>query len=192
VPEPTFDELLEAMRRGIAVLKTTEVPFVLGGGLAGWARGGPKSEHDVDFLLRSDDVATAVRAFERAGYPTEDPPEGWLRKAYVDGVLIDLIFHTSEGPIDDALIERAPELEVDAVLIRVAPLEDVLVAKLLAITEQKPDYSDVLELARSLREQIDWDAVRARSARSPFGRAFFTLVDGLGIVGDPPPAGAAS
>jgi len=45
----------------------------------------------------------------------------------------------------------------------------------------------VLELARSLREQIDWDAVRARTAESPFAKAFFTLVEELGIV-EPEPA----
>jgi hypothetical protein len=45
----------------------------------------------------------------------------------------------------------------------------------------------VLELARSLREQIDWDFVRAHTADSPFACAFFTLVEELGVV-DPPAA----
>ena len=40
----------------------------------------------------------------------------------------------------------------------------------------------VLELARALREQIDWDNVRKRTEASPFARAFFTLIEGLGIV----------
>ena len=45
----------------------------------------------------------------------------------------------------------------------------------------------MLELARSLREQIDWDFVRAHTADSPFARAFFTLVEELGVV-EPPAA----
>jgi hypothetical protein len=40
----------------------------------------------------------------------------------------------------------------------------------------------VLEWARARREQIDWDIVRARTEASPFARAFFTLVEELGIV----------
>jgi hypothetical protein len=40
----------------------------------------------------------------------------------------------------------------------------------------------VLEIARALREQIDWPAVRERTCESPFARAFFTLVEALGIV----------
>ena len=64
----------------------------------------------------------------------------------------------------------------------VASIDDVLVTKLLALTEQEPDFGAVLEIARALREQIDWDFVRTRSCSSPFAQAFFTLVEGLGIV----------
>jgi len=58
----------------------------------------------------------------------------------------------------------------------------VMTTKLLALTEQEPDFSQLLSYARALREQIDWGEVRARSEASPFARAFFTLVEGLGIV----------
>ena len=64
----------------------------------------------------------------------------------------------------------------------VASLGDVLTTKLLAINEQDPDLSSVLEMARSLREQIDWELVRERTAGSPFARAFFTLVEELGVI----------
>ena len=42
----------------------------------------------------------------------------------------------------------------------VLTLEDVMVTKLLALREHEVDYDSVLEVARSLREQIDWNAVR--------------------------------
>ena len=58
----------------------------------------------------------------------------------------------------------------------------MLTTKLMALNEQEPDLSSVLELARSLREQIDWDFVRSQTADSPFARAFFTLVEELGVV----------
>jgi hypothetical protein len=155
---------------------------VLGGGLAAWARGGPKTEHDVDFMVRRREVEQAVRAFEEAGYETDDPPEGWLRKTWIDGVLIDLIFDTAAGPVTDETIGRADLLEVYALRILVASLEDVMITKLLALTEQAPEYSSVLELARALREQVDWDTVRERTESSPWAKAFFTLVEELGIV----------
>jgi hypothetical protein len=183
VPEPTFDELIDAMKAAAGILQRADVDFVLGGGLAAWARGGPKSEHDVDLLVRPADVDRALEAFDRAGMRTERPPEGWLAKTWHEnGTLIDLIFRPSGGTVTDETVERAPTVEVMALRIKVSPLEDVFTTKLLALTEQEPDYGDVLELARALREQVDWDEVRARTESSPFGRAFFTLTEELGIV----------
>jgi predicted nucleotidyltransferase len=177
-----FEALLEAMKKAAGVMHEAGVPFVLGGGLACWARGAPKTEHDVDFLIRPADAERAQAALAQAGMRTENPPEGWLLKAYDDRVLIALIFDPQGGPVDDTIFERAEELEVHATRLRVAALEDVLVQKLLAISEQDPDYSSVLELARSLREQVDWDEVRERTASSPFAKGYFTLLDELEIV----------
>ena len=92
------------------------------------------------------------------------------------------IFSPQGGPIDDESFERADELEVHATRLKVAAVEDVLAQKLLALNEQQPDYSSVLEIARSLREQIDWDDVRKRTQDAPFAKAFFTLLDELEIV----------
>src|SRR5882757_1709334 len=183
MPESSFDELIEAMKSAAGILQQAEIPFVLGGGLSAWARGGPKSEHDVDLLLRPEDAERALAAFEAAGWETARPPEGWLYKTWHEnGALVDLIFNPASGPITDENIERAPIAEVMALRINVSTLEDVMTAKLMAITEQEPDYSAVLEWARALREQIDWDIVRKRTEASPFAKAFFTLVEALGIV----------
>jgi hypothetical protein len=177
-----FEQLLAAMKKAAGILNEADVPFVLGGGLACWARGAPKTEHDVDFLVRPADAERGREALAAAGLRTEKPPEGWLLKAYDGDVLVDLIFDPQGGPIDDDTFERADDMEVYATRMQVASLEDVLVAKLLALTEQQPDFSSVLELARSLREQVDWDDVRARTEESPFAKAYFTMLDELAIV----------
>ena len=67
--------------------------------------------------------------------------------------------------------------------MQVMSLEDVLVTKLLALDEQTLDYRSLLQIARPVREQVDWDEVRARTADSPYAAAFFTLVEELGIIG---------
>jgi predicted nucleotidyltransferase len=180
--EREFERLLDAMKNAGGVLQQAGIPFVLGGGLACWARGGPKTEHDVDFLVKPGDAQRAQQALAQAGMRTENPPEGWLLKAYDDRVLVDLIFNPRDGPIDDALFDRAEELEVYAMRLKVAPLEDVLVQKLLVLSEQNPDYTSVLELARSVREQVDWEEVRERTKHSPFAKGFFTLLEELEIL----------
>jgi predicted nucleotidyltransferase len=177
-----FERLLAAMKKAGGALNEAGVPFVLGGGLACWARGGPKTEHDVDFLVRPADADAAQQALASAGMRTEKPPEGWLLKAYDDDVLIDLIFDPQDGPIDEGVFKRAEELEVHAMRMQVASLEDVLVQKLLALKEQEPDFSSVLELARALREQVDWDRVRRETSGNDFAVALLFLLDRLHIT----------
>jgi hypothetical protein len=58
----------------------------------------------------------------------------------------------------------------------------VLATKLLALDEHHLDYAPLVQIVRALREQIDWDAVRQRTHRSPFAQAFFVLVRELGIA----------
>jgi hypothetical protein len=186
-PAENFPELIEAMKRAAATLRDAEVPYMLGGGLAAWARGGPPTEHDVDFFVRPADAERALEALVAAGMKPDRPPEGWLLKAWDGETLIDLIFSPAGGTVDDGYFERMDEMEVAAQRLPVASLADVLTTKLLALSEQEPDLSSVVELARSLREQIDWTFVRGRTESSPFARAFFTLVEELGVV-EPPAA----
>lgn len=175
-------ELVDTMKRAAAALRGAGIPFMLGGGLAVWARGGPATDHDVDFFVRESDAEAALEALVGAGLRAEYPPEEWLFKAYDGDVLVDLIFRPSGGAVASEHFERATNMEVLGQTLLVAAVDDVLVTKLLALTEQEPDFQSVLALARALREQIDWSYVRERSSTSPFGRAFFTLAEGLGIV----------
>jgi predicted nucleotidyltransferase len=176
-----FEELLETLKHASAALRDTDVRFVLGGGLAIWARGGPETEHDVDFFVKPEDAERALRALEGAGFRTEEPPEDWLYKAWHGDVMVDLIFSPSGLTVDDEWLNRAEELEVHAIRMPVMRADDVLVAKLLAMREHEVDYDQVLEIARTVREQIDWDEVRRRTDGSPYAKAFFTLVDELGV-----------
>ena len=179
--DASFEDLLETLKRASAALREADIPFVLGGGIAVWARGGPETEHDLDLFLKPADADRALQALADAGFRPEKPSEGWLYKAWDGDVLVDLIFDPSGVTIDDEFIERAPETEVHAVRMRVLRPEDVLVTKLLAMREHEVDYESVLEVARAVREQIDWDEVRKRTDGSPYAKAFFTLIDELDL-----------
>jgi hypothetical protein len=180
--EPDFEELLETMKKSGGALRDAGIPFALAGGLAVWARGGPRTEHDVDFLVKPEDAEHAWQVLSDAGFRPERPPEGWLLKAWDGDRLVDLIFDPSGGPVDDAWLERAETMDVHATKLPVASLEDVLVTKLISLNEQDLDYAPVLEIARAVREQLDWDAVRRRTSESPYAAAFFTLLEELDIV----------
>jgi hypothetical protein len=180
--ETPFDELLETLKKVAGLLRDAEVPFLLGGGLAVWARGGPETVHDIDLMLQPSDADRALNVLAKAGLPTEQPPEGWLYKAYDGEVMIDLIFGPSGQPIEDAAFGRAEELNVNAVPMRVMALEDIFVTKLTAMREHELDYESLVQMARPVREQVNWDEVRRRTDGSPYAAAFFTLGEELGIL----------
>ncbi|HET7121273.1 MAG TPA: nucleotidyltransferase family protein [Solirubrobacterales bacterium] len=174
-------ELVESLKRAVAALEAKDVPYLLGGGLGCWARGGPPSSNDIDLMVKPEDAERAQEAMAEAGMRPETPPEQWLLKAWDGDILVDLIFEPSGMKVTDEVIERGEVLSVEAMHTRVMALGDIIATKLLALDEHSADYRDLLLITRSLREQIAWEELRERTASSPFAVAFFALADGLGI-----------
>ena len=185
--EQAFSDIEQALKKSAAALREAGIPFLLGGSLASWARGGPETRHDLDLMIKPEDVEVAVQALERAGLRSEDPPEEWLVKAWDGGVLVDLIHAPKGMEMTDEVLSRGEVLSVLGMEMRVMALEDVLVTKLMALTEHSLRYESLLPIARALREKVDWEDVRARTSSSPFARAFFVMLEGLGIVTEAEP-----
>jgi Uncharacterised nucleotidyltransferase len=173
----------ETLRKAAAALRKADVPFMLGGSFACWARGGPRSQNDLDLMVPREDVDRAVGVLAQIGMRAEDVPEEWLVKVWDRDVMVDLIFDSlATGPIAREHIDAAERISVLAISMPVMSTEDVLVAKLLTLSEQRLDYGPLLEIARALRESIDWDHVAARTRESPYARAFFALLAELEIA----------
>jgi hypothetical protein len=177
-----FSQMESSLKKAAAAMREADIPFLLGGSLASWARGGPETTHDLDFMIKPEDAERALEALEAAGMKTERPPEEWLVKAWDGDVLIDLIHGPSGIDMTDEVIERGEVLNVLSMEMRVMSLEDVITTKLEALTEHSLDYAGILQIARALREQIDWQVVRDRTHSSPYAKAFFVLVEELGIA----------
>jgi hypothetical protein len=182
--EPQRHELLtDSLIRAAAVLREADVPFMLCGSMACWARGGPEPfTKDIDFCVKPGDAERALQALADAGMTVDRPPEGWLYKAWDDEIAIDLLFCPANVPVTDKVFEHADELMVMSVPMQVAAIDDIMATKLLALNEDSIDFKQLLQIARALREQIAWAALRKRTEQSAYALAFFTLVEQLGIV----------
>lgn len=174
--------VLETLKRAASTLSKAGVPFALVGSVAAYARGGALPSHDVDFAVMEQDVPAAEKALAAAGMQIVRPPEGWLSKAYDDGTLVDLIFRLSGVPVDEALLDRAEELDVAAVRMPVLAATDLVISWLRAFTEHYADFAVTLMHVRPLREQVDWDRVRAETGGSPFAHAFLVLLERLQVL----------
>jgi hypothetical protein len=183
-PMSDQDALREGLKRVAVALKDAEVPFALAGGYAAWALGGPEPSHDVDFLVAEEDVGRTKDELGRRGLEVYQPPEDWLFKVRCDGVTIDVLHRGSGRPLADAL-NAATEQEVISVRMPVMGATDLVTQKLLALDEHYCDFGTILPVARALREQVDWAAVREWTAGSPFAEAALFLFERLDVV-EPP------
>jgi hypothetical protein len=180
--EPAFGAIEASLKKTVAALREAGVPFLVGGSLASWARGGPETHHDLDFIVKPEDADAALVALEEAGMRPEHPPEDWLYKAWDGDVLIDVIFGPRGLEVTDELIERGETVQTLGITLPLMSIEDMLATKLMALDQHDLDYSSVLEIARALREQIDWRTLRSRTRGSAYAAAFFTLVEELDIA----------
>jgi putative nucleotidyltransferase-like protein len=185
-PSDEFQAMIDTLKLAVATLRERGIPFVLAGSVAAWARGGPQPRKDIDLMLKPADAEAALAALQQAGLAPERPPEEWLLKAWRDDVLVDLIFRPSGLEMTDEVLARADSIAVMAVATPVINIEDMFVTMLMALDEHRLDYEPVLGIARALREQVDWKALSARTAASPYAKAFFTLVTELGLAAPAP------
>lgn len=185
-----FEHIERTLKRAVSALREAGVPFVLAGSLASWARGGPPTRHDLDLIVKPSDAERALDALVAIGMRAERPVEEWLLKAWDGEVLVDVIFSPRGLEVSDELLERSDELHILGTTIPVLALEDLLTSKLMALDEHRLDLAPLLQIARAVREQIDWDALRRRTRGSPFADAFFALCEGLGVAPREHAAGA--
>jgi hypothetical protein len=178
-------EMLETLKRTAVVLKQAGLPFALAGSFAVYARGGPCPEHDVDFVVLPDDAEKALALLVDHGFTPEHPPEDWLVKAYDSDRLVDLIFRAAGRPVTRELLDRAEVLEVNSVAMPVMDATDLMSSLLNAMSHHHCDFGAVLPKARAMREQVDWERVRAETAESDFAYAFLVLAERLDLI---PPA----
>jgi hypothetical protein len=183
MPDEVRRNLREALKLVAVTLKDGDAPFALTGGYALWARGGPEPDHDVDFVVAEADVSkvrSRLAAVERL--QVVEPPEDWLFKVFVDDAMVDILFRTASVPVERSRFDDVDEIEVESVSMPVLSATALIADKLSALEEHSCDFGSVLPAARAVREQVDWEEVRARTKDNDFAVAFLFLAERLGIV----------
>ena len=182
VSDPDQDDLREALKRVAVALKESGVPFALTGGYAVWARGGPESEHDVDFVIEEEDFQRVREHLAACGLDVREPPEDWLFKVDVGDAFVDVLYRMSSEPTTRGALADVDRLEVLSVEMPVLSATSVVLHKLNALDEHSCDFTAVIPVARALREQVDWERIRAGTADNDFAAALLFLLERLEVV----------
>ena len=175
-------DLREALKLVAVNLKESGIPFALAGGYALWSRGAPEPDHDVDFVVAQDDAAKAAAMLAERGLDVVEPPEDWLFKVYVDESMVDVLFQTNGVPVTRESLMQVEELKVESVAMPVLSATELMGQRLNALEEHACDFGRQLPVARAVREQVDWDEVRAATADNPFAAAFLYLLERLAVI----------
>jgi hypothetical protein len=179
---PDQEALREGLKTVAVALKEAGIKFALIGGYAAWSHGAPESGHDVDFLVAPEDADVAVEVLNEHGLVVRHPPEDWLFKVEVDGVVtVDVIHRTTSAPAS-MVLAGADVRSVLSVEMPVVSPTDVTCEKLMALDEHFCDLAAVLPILRALREQVDWAVVRQRVDGHPFAEAVLFLLERLDII----------
>jgi hypothetical protein len=176
------DELRDALKRAASALKAQGPEFALAGSYALWVHGAPEPVHDVDFVVAEDDAETAAKTLDEAGFHIDRPPEDWLFKACTGGVVVDVLHRLNGVPVTAATISDAKVIEVQAIAMPVLAPTLVVSEKLSSLNEHHCDFAALLPGVRAVREQVNWNQVRERTADNDFAAAFLVLTDRLGIT----------
>jgi hypothetical protein len=176
-------DLRDALKRAASALKEHGPEFALAGSYALWAYGGPEPVHDVDFVVAEEDTEAAALTLEKAGFQLDRTPEDWLFKACVkEQFVIDVLHQLNGNPVNADDIAAAEVLDVLAIRMRVLSPTRVITEKLNALNEHHCDFGALLPVVRAVREQVDWDRLRADTSQNDFAVAFLVLTDRLGIT----------
>lgn len=141
MPKQGDEHLLTTMKRVASLLKRVDIPFALAGGFALYARGGTASDHDVDFMLREEDVDTALEELAAAGFRTERPPEDWLVKVYDGDLLVDLMHRPVERPVTDEILADSSIIRVEALALPVLSATLLMEHKLLTFSQHRCEFA---------------------------------------------------
>ena len=163
--EPPKD-ILPALSSLTEWLKHQGVPYAIIGGVAVGLVTQPRATHDIDAVAWLDlaDLPIVLNNAADFGFNSRlaDP------QSFAEQTRMLLLIHSETGlhvdiscgalPFEQEMIERALEIKLESLLLRVASPEDLLISKILA--HRGKDLIDVENLL-SVYHDLDWSRVRS-------------------------------
>jgi hypothetical protein len=170
-PNRFFDVAREVDR----VLEAAGIAHAVIGSAAHVAYVGDSSIEDLDVLITPSDADAAVATLDAAGCRTKKTDPRWLYKAWMDGVLIDLIFRPPRSfRLTDQSVGRRRRHRIGGIEVWMLAPEDQVLLELASDAEDAPwHWRTALGILH--RHKIDW-SILEEAARGEVGLRLLALL----------------
>jgi hypothetical protein len=155
--------------RAIDTVRSTGVPFMLGGGFALAAYTGRwRDTKDIDFYILPKDRDRVVAALTKAGFDDyfgQRPYDRrWIYRSIQSGVIVDIIWSMANqrAQVDEQWFERSGTLKLRGQELSIVPPEELMWCKLYILQRDHCDWTDVFNLLYAVGHQLDWPHVLRR------------------------------
>src|SRR3989440_7110843 len=155
------EEEWDIYRSALAALRSTGVPFLLGGGFAlATFTGRWRDTKDIDFYVHPRDRKRAVSALTQAGfadyYATRSYDRKWIYRSTRSGVIVDIIWSMANqrAQVDDQWFAHAQPVVIRGQELKVVPLEEFLWCKLYIIQRDHCDWTDIFNVMCTSGQQV--------------------------------------
>lgn len=149
------------------VLEEAALDYVVIGGIPAIAYGRPHRTEDIDVLVRPNEADAALEALDRAGFTTRKDDPRWIYKAWLEDVLVDVIFRVKrEIYLDDEMVARSRLREFGDTTVRMCAPEDGIVIEALSHDDGRPLHW-YNALAMLSDQELDWAYLLRRARLGP-------------------------
>ena len=123
------EKFREVLAEAIEIVEGEGISYVIGGSMASNHWGRPSAVGDVDLIVQPTDAKRLLKAFDAAGYETEEAQPNWLYKAKKNDVSVDIIFEM-EGHLylEDVMVAHGELIELHGTRLRLLSAEDFVVS----------------------------------------------------------------
>lgn len=166
------DDQWSVYDRALRALTNQNVEFALAGAFAlAHYTGSWRNTKDLDLYIVPQDASKAMYALHVAGladyYQVLPYDREWIHRSHDGEIIVDVIWAMPNqvSRVTEAWVTRGPQRELRGWKLRVAPIEELIWAKLFVLQRERCDWPDILRLLFHHGTSIDWPYLKSLTGR---------------------------
>jgi hypothetical protein len=127
-----------------------------------------RNTKDMDLCVLPHERERMIEATREAGlhdlHDEKPYDRRWIYRATRDGVIVDTIWQLANfrGQVDEAWLERGPEITLYGETLRLVPPEEMIWSKIHIVQRERCDFPDIINLLYATGAALDWGRLVSR------------------------------